>query len=79
MASTARQPPALEEEPLSIDPAEIERAYHRARSRRQARSSRHEFARRSNARFYVVLAVLLFLTVVIALSALREVQHTFGI
>ena len=35
--------------------------------------------RHSNARFWVVLAVLAFLTVVIALVAWHEIQTTFGI
>ncbi len=79
MANPASRPPALDEGAPSLDPAAIERAYRRERTRRNVRSSRRDYARSSNARFYVVLAVLLFLTVVIALGALREVQHTFGI
>jgi len=79
MAKPASRPPALDEEAPSLDPAAIERAYRRERTRRHLRRSRHEFARTSNARFYVVLALLLFLTVVIALGALREIQQTFGI
>jgi hypothetical protein len=72
--------PALdEEEAPSLDPATVERAYRRERTRRHVRSTRREFARSSNARFYVVLAVLLFLTVLLALGALRQVQQTFGI
>jgi hypothetical protein len=79
MAEPASRPPALDEEAPSLDPAAIERAYRRERTRRHVRSTRREFARSSNARFYVALAVLLFLTVVIALSALRVIQQTFGI
>jgi|HubBroStandDraft_2_1064218.scaffolds.fasta_scaffold1385641_1 hypothetical protein len=79
MAEPASRPPALDEEAPSLDPAAIERAYRRERSRRHVRSVRHEYARSSNARFFVALAVLLFLTVVIALSALRVIQETFGI
>jgi hypothetical protein len=79
MAEPARRPPAFDEGAPSLDPAAIERAYRRERSRRHDRSVRHEYARSSNARFFVALAVLLFLTVVIALSALRVIQETFGI
>jgi len=79
MAEPASSPAALEEEAPSLDPAAIERAYRRERSRRHVRSVRHEDARSSNARFYVVLALLLFLTVVIALSALRVIRDTFGV
>ena len=63
----------------SLDPAAIERAYLRERARRRARIAHHEYARNSNARFWVVIAVLLLLTVVIALTAWQEVQTTFGI
>ena len=46
---------------------------------RHARSRRQNAARSSNARFWVVLAVLVFLTVFIALTAWHEIQTTFGI
>lgn len=78
MAKVATQHQALDEAP-SLDPAAIERAYRRERTRRDVRSARREFARSSNARFYVLLAFILFVTVVIALSALRVIYKTFGI
>lgn len=78
MAQVATQQPTLDEAP-SLDPAAIERAYRRERSRRDVRSARREFARSSNARFYLLLAFLLFVTVLIALSALRVIYATFGI
>jgi hypothetical protein len=40
---------------------------------------RRTAVRSSNARFWVVLALLAFLTVCIALVAWREVQTTFGL
>jgi hypothetical protein len=63
----------------SLDPAAIERAYLRERARRRARTARHESTRSSNARFWVVLAVLALITVVIGLTVWREIQTTFGI
>jgi hypothetical protein len=63
----------------SLDPAAIERAYRRERARRRARYARHNAARSSNARFWVVLAVLMLLTVVFALTAWHQLQTTFGI
>ena len=42
-------------------------------------TARKNATRSSNARFWVVLAVLIFLTVVFALTAWREIQTTFGI
>ena len=79
MPESATRVPAGEEELPSLDPATIEHAYLRERTRRYARDVRREYARNSNARFYVALAVLLFLTVLLALGALREIQRTFGI
>jgi uncharacterized integral membrane protein len=79
MAQPASRYPALDEEAPSLDPAAIERAYLRERARRRARIERREYARSSNARFWVVLAVLFVLTVVIALFAFHQIQTTFGI
>lgn len=79
MAQPASRSPARDEEAPSLDPAAIERAYLRERARRRARIAHREYARHSNARFWVVLAVLTFLTVVIALVAWHEIQTTFGI
>jgi hypothetical protein len=63
----------------SLDAAAVERAYLRERARRRARIERRNDTRSSNARFWVVLAVLVFLTVVIALVAWHEIQTTFGV
>jgi len=79
MAESASRAPVRDEDPLSLDPKTVERAYRRERNRRNNRLARRDFARSSNARFYFVLALLLLLTVLIALGALREIQHTFGI
>ncbi len=79
MSEPATSPPLADDEAPSLDPAVIERAYRRERTRRRVRSTRHEDARNSNARFYVAIAVLLFLTVVISLGAMRLIQQTFGI
>jgi hypothetical protein len=75
----ARRPPAVDDDLPSLDPATIERAYRRERARRRARVERRTAVRSSNARFWVVLALLAFLTVCIALVAWREVQTTFGL
>ena len=71
--------PALDKDAPSLDPSAIERAYVRERARRRLRSERRTEARSSNARFWVVLAVLLFLTVCLALFAWHQVQATFGV
>jgi hypothetical protein len=74
-----RRPPALDEDAPSLDPAAIERAYLRERARRRARVQRRVDSRSSNARYWVVMAVLVFLTVVIALTAWHKIQTTFGV
>ena len=88
MAQTARNIRALElpdtnvtrdGETPSLDPAAIERAYRRERARRRARVAHHEYARNSSARFWVMLAVLALVTVVIGLTAFHEIQTSFGL
>ena len=69
----------VDETSPSLDPAAIERAYRRERARRRAKVEHRQYARNSNARFWVMLAVLALLTVVIGLTALREIQTSFGI
>ena len=70
---------ARDEEAPSLDPAAIERAYLREKARRRAVDSRRHAARSSNARFWVVLAVLTFLTVFLALTAWHQIQTLFGV
>jgi hypothetical protein len=67
------------EETPSLDPAAIEQAYIRERARRRARVAHREYARNSNARFWVMIAVLTLLTVVFALAAFHEIQTNFGV
>jgi hypothetical protein len=79
MAEPARRSPGVEADSPSLDPAAIERAYLRERARRRARVHRQNESRSSNARFWVVLAVLVFLTVLLSLTAWHEIQTTFGV
>jgi len=69
---------SLDEAP-SLDPGTLERAYRRERARRRAKVEHHQYARNSNARFWVMIAVILLVTVVLGLTALREIQTSFGI
>ncbi len=71
--------PVRDEDAPSLDPSAIDRAYRRERARRYRRTERRTEARSSNARFWVVLSVLLFLTVCFALFAWHQVQTTFGV
>jgi hypothetical protein len=75
----AVRPPAAGLDALPLDATAVERAYRRERARRHARIERRNDSRSSNARFWVVLAALAFLTVVIALLAWHEIQTTFGV
>ncbi|HEX4519620.1 MAG TPA: hypothetical protein VH063_08590 [Gaiellaceae bacterium] len=71
--------PRIDENTPSLDPAAIERAYERERARRRAKLDHREYARNSNARFWVMMAILALITVVVALTALHEVQTSFGV
>jgi hypothetical protein len=79
MAEQAGRLPTAKEETPSLDPAAIEHAYRRERARRRAKVAHHRYARNSNARFWVMMAVLALLTVVIGLAALQEIQTNFGV
>jgi hypothetical protein len=79
MAQPATRREAVDDDAPSLDPSAVERAYRRERARRHARHRRRNDARSSNARFWVVIAVLVFLTVLFSLTAWRELQTTFGI
>jgi hypothetical protein len=79
MAQPATRPQSPDDDAPSLDPAALERAYLREKARRRARSQRRNAARSSNARFWVVLAVLVFLTVFLSLAAWHQIQTTFGI
>ncbi len=79
VAHLARHLRVVDRDEPSLDPAAIERAYLRERARRRARYARANSARNSSARYWVVLALLAFLTVVFALTAWHQVQTTFGI
>jgi hypothetical protein len=79
MAQPATRREATEDDAPSLDPSAVERAYRRERARRHARHRRRNDARSSNARFWVVIALLVFLTVVFSLTAWRLLQTTFGI
>jgi hypothetical protein len=79
MAQPATRAEAPDDDAPSLDPTAVQRAYMREKARRRARDRRRNAARSSNARFWVVLAVLVFLTVFLSLTAWHEIQTTFGI
>ena len=63
----------------SLDPSAIEEAYRRERARRRAKNAHRLHARNSDARFWVMLAVLALITVIIALTTFHEIQTSFGV
>jgi hypothetical protein len=79
MAEPARRAPALDDDSPSLDPAVVERAYLRERARRRARTQRRSAARNSKLRFWIVLALLTFLTALLALTVWSEAERVFGI
>jgi hypothetical protein len=79
MSSSAPRHSAVENDSPSLDPAAIEHAYLRERARRRVRAERWNDSRSSNARFWLLLAALIFLTVFLALTTWHEIQTTFGV
>jgi hypothetical protein len=81
MAQTARRQPVLpaENEPPSLDPMAIERAYARERRRRRARTERRSETRRSHVRFWVTMLVLVFVTALFVVASWHRVQTMFGV
>ena len=80
MAEIATRPGKVGvDEAPSLDPAAIEHAYRRERARRRARVEHRQYARNSNARFWVMLAVLVLVTIIIGLTAFHQVQTNFGV
>jgi hypothetical protein len=78
MAEPARRTPAAQESP-PLDPHAIDRAYHVHRARRRARLERMRKSRRASLRFWAFLAVLLGLTIFLALTVWHEIQRLFGL
>ncbi len=67
-------------EPPPIDPSEaIHHAYRFHRAKRRARVEHRRATREAGLRFYVILVVLAFLTVVLALTIWNEIQRLFGL
>jgi hypothetical protein len=67
------------DDPPVVDPAAIDRAYRRHRAKRRARVEHRQRARHASLRFWVVLWVLLFASVVLALTIWNQMQALFGL
>lgn len=72
------QTPAADEPPIA-DPDAIRRAYRRERAKRRARIEHRREAKVAGVRFWVVLWVLLFASVILALTIWAQIQQLFGL
>jgi hypothetical protein len=70
--------PAADEPPIA-DPDAIRRAYRRERAKRRARVEHRREAKVAGVRFWVVLWVLLFASVILALTIWAQIQQLFGL
>ena len=81
MAQPARprlRPQPVEEEP-PLDPDAVSRAYRHHRARRAAKKQRHREKRWAGVRFWLVLALVVIVTGVIATRTLGEIERVFGL
>lgn len=78
MAEPARRQLHLDEPPLA-DPSAIQRAYRLERAKRRAKVEHRRRAKHAGLRFWVVLWVLLFASVILALTIWAQVEQLFGL
>lgn len=78
MARPARQAAELDDPP-EHDPASIAQAYRYHRQRRSARVARDREQRRARWRFWLVAALLLLGSLVLAVTIWDQVQTLFGL
>jgi anti-sigma-K factor RskA len=77
-APSTSEPPALEDEP-PLDPHAISRSYRHHRARRAAKARRHRAKRWAGFRFWLVVALVVAVAVVLALRTLGEIERVFGL
>jgi cell division septal protein FtsQ len=78
MARPARQPAELDDPPKH-DPASVAQTYRYHRQRRSARVARDRERRRARWRFWLVAALLLLGSLVLAVTIWDQVQTLFGL
>jgi hypothetical protein len=81
MAEAARRPEELTavDAPPVRDPTAIDREYHRARARRQARVTRRRANKHGRLRFWLTLGFLLLASLVVAVTIWGEIRKLFGL
>ena len=72
-------PPQAREEDPPLDPDAVSRAYRHHRARRAAKDQRHREKRWAGVRFWLVLALVLVVTGVLAARTLGEIERVFGL
>lgn len=77
-APTTQESLAREEEP-PLDPEAVSRAYRHHRARRAAKQKRHREKRWAGVRFWLVLALVVVGTAVLAARTLGEIERVFGL
>lgn len=76
----ARSVPTIEgEEAPPLDPEAVERAYRYHRARREARARRYRELRWASIRFWLVLAFVLGVAMILAARTLGEIERVFGL
>ena len=68
----------VEDEP-PLDPEAVSRSYRHHRARRAARARRHREKRWAGVRFWLVLAVVVLVAVLLAARTLGEIERVFGL
>jgi hypothetical protein len=77
-APSTPETPAREDEP-PLDPHAISRSYRHHRARRAAKAKRHRQKRWAGVRFWLVVAVVVAVAVVLAARTLGEIERVFGL
>ncbi|HUG65591.1 MAG TPA: hypothetical protein VMK83_10270 [Gaiellaceae bacterium] len=77
-APTTQQPRIREDEP-PLDPEAVSRSYRQHRARRAAKAKWHREKRWAGVRFWLVLALVVAVTGVLAARTLGEIERVFGL
>jgi anti-sigma-K factor RskA len=77
-APSLPEPSTLEDEP-PLDPDAISRSYKHHRARRAAKARKHREKRWAGVRFWLVLAIVGALAVLLAARTLGEIERVFGL
>lgn len=73
------QEPVVRDEEAPLDPEAVSRAYRQHRARRAAKKKRHREKRWAGVRFWLVLALVVVGTAVLAARTLGEIERVFGL